>query len=341
VWFGVVESACAGCSVLDGRRLREEEARGFRSWALGDVEAFDEADFGLDRGAKVPDISWDATDSVLTLLNASNDRTRAYHVSLRTRASVGSRTLPSKDGVTTFVVALAPRTCLDLCECDLAQRDELTKEDVVKSDVVDVVPPLTPPPLLEGESRITPDLSFPLRGSRFLCTQSANGGLSHFAHASTYYAVDFRCDKGTPVLAVADARVRDVHLSAGGISGVHCDALFRWNSVTLETDDGDFFEYVHVDALHVQQGDRVSRGQHIASSGDAGFCPEPHLHIERHRDPAPDAPSLPIAFRRVVCPPGSSSSDERAAAKVVQRQVPVAGEWWYQYQFNHHLPAAS
>ena len=50
----------------------------------------------------------------------------------------------------------------------------------------------------------------------------------------------------------------------------------------LLLDSGETVEYVHVRAhsARVCAGERVRRGQVLCESGDAGFCPVPHLHIE-------------------------------------------------------------
>merc|ERR1712046_15302 len=59
----------------------------------------------------------------------------------------------------------------------------------------------------------TPQLqfnNFPLGGEGpYLCTQGMGGSLTHF-FAASYHAIDFRCDEGTPLLAVADGVVTDV-----------------------------------------------------------------------------------------------------------------------------------
>ena len=44
---------------------------------------------------------------------------------------------------------------------------------------------------------------------RFLCTQGANGHLSHF-FAASLHAIDFRCEIGTPCIAIADGTVVEV-----------------------------------------------------------------------------------------------------------------------------------
>ena len=48
--------------------------------------------------------------------------------------------------------------------------------------------------------------------------------------------------------------------------------------------EGLLFEYVHIKpgSCRVKEGDTVSQGQHLCDSGDVGFCPSPHLHIQAH-----------------------------------------------------------
>ena len=73
-------------------------------------------------------------------------------------------------------------------------------------------------------------------------------------------------------------------------------------------------------------GEHVAEGQVICSSGDVGFCPEPHLHIELHEAVAPAAeggeaqeqeqqraPSIPLAF---------------VAADTAEVFSPRAGQWY-------------
>ena len=63
------------------------------------------------------------------------------------------------------------------------------------------------------------------------------------------------------------------------VSGIHASNLYKWNSIMLKLDDGQFVEYVHIetDSAIVKVGDHVQRGQHICNSGDVGFCPRPHF----------------------------------------------------------------
>ncbi|KAJ1453674.1 hypothetical protein M885DRAFT_567284 [Pelagophyceae sp. CCMP2097] len=294
---GVVAGACIGVHIL---RARVDE----ESWALS-VHDFVEEDFGLEPGDMVPDLSLDPDDGVLSVINMTASH-RAYHITLADAEAYGSQGTRLERDVLTFALHVPPRVVVDVCRVDLGGRrvDEIS----IASDVVDVVPPPVPAAAAPSES-----YAFPLCGESFLCTQAAGGGLSHFAHASTYHAVDFRCAVGTPVLAVAAGSVLALEV-AETRGGVHVSALFAWNRVALKLDDGAVVEYVHVraDSALVSVGDRVSAGQQLCESGDVGFCPEPHLHIEMHLSTDADAPSVPFALRR----------------RDGSHAVPEAGQWW-------------
>ena len=65
-------------------------------------------------------------------------------------------------------------------------------------------------------------------------------------------------------------------------------------------------------SARVRAGERVRRGQVLCESGDAGFCPVPHLHIEAHASPARAAPSIPLAF--LACGEGGAEDEGDADA---------------------------
>lgn len=164
------------------------------------------------------------------------------------------------------------------------------RPETISSDIVDIVEPVLPPP----QSAPSEAYCFPLAGpGPFLCTQAAGGLLSHFVHASVYHAVDLACPVGTHVLAIAAGVIEDVETN-NSESTIHVSGLFKWNRILLALDDGALAEYVHV-AHHshfVQPGQRVQPCQPICRSGDVGFCPSPHLHLELHLDRHPSAPSV-------------------------------------------------
>ena len=68
-------------------------------------------------------------------------------------------------------------------------------------------------------------LDFPLGGEGpFLCSQGFGGQFTHF-YPSTFHAVDLECAVGTPVLAVADGVVVEVHQDAE-VTGVRWPVLW-------------------------------------------------------------------------------------------------------------------
>ncbi len=291
---GVVADAAPGVAWLDARTPGA-------GWALS-VEPFDEADFGLEKGDAVPDLNIDQEDGILSLLNAS-ERARAYHVSIYDRTLTASngvlKACPCKGrSCTTLSIAVPARTSVDVCE---VEGDALTVD--LESDVVDIVEPT------ELEARTYDVFPRPREGGPWLCTQASGGLLSHYAHASTFHAVDFRCPEGTPCLAIADGVIHAVDVSHKSGS-IHVSELFRWNAVTVQLDDGHYAEYVHVSSSACKVGDRVSAGSVVGLTGAVGFCPEPHLHLEVHASAAKDAPSVPLRFGE---------------------RVPRAGEWWDGY----------
>jgi murein DD-endopeptidase MepM/ murein hydrolase activator NlpD len=60
-----------------------------------------------------------------------------------------------------------------------------------------------------------------------------------------------------------------------------------------------YVEYVHIasGSATVKKGDIVKRGDIICSSGDIGFCPTPHLHIQVHNQMKKDAPTIPFLLK--------------------------------------------
>jgi len=93
--------------------------------------------------------------------------------------------------------------------------------------------------------------------------------------------VDLDVPEGTPVHAMADARVR----FAGRQTGFG-------NVVWLDHGGGVLSVYAHLSRLDVRTGDRVTRGSVVGLSGATGDVSGPHLHFEVWRwgrpvDPVP------------------------------------------------------
>jgi murein DD-endopeptidase MepM/ murein hydrolase activator NlpD len=173
-----------------------------------------------------------------------------------------------------------------------------------------------------------------------MCSQGACGCFTHF-YTGTMHAIDLSCPVGTPVLAVENGTVIDVK-DATTVGGIHSAHLFQWNSIMLRVDGGKddggeskeegepseapwYVEYVHIasGSARVKPGDVVQKGDVLCSSGDVGFCPTPHLHIQVHREMKKDSPTIPFTIK--MTGDGGSGSGEV--------YVPVAGG-----QYNHTGP---
>jgi murein DD-endopeptidase MepM/ murein hydrolase activator NlpD len=81
--------------------------------------------------------------------------------------------------------------------------------------------------------------------------------------------VDFAQPSGTKVPSVADGVV--VKVTSTSCLG---------NVVVVKHPDGMYSGYAHLSAALVSQGQSVSKGQHIAATGNSGTCTTgPHLHL--------------------------------------------------------------
>lgn len=248
----------------------------------------------------LPDISIDPEDGTLSLINSGvSDQTFFVTISNATEIvdATGLNMLDQNKRLwgleyVTIIALVSARRVLDVC---VINGGESLKSVTIQSDLQIYAWP-------QIVSDEVFDLAyFPLkRGSNeFLCTQSQGGMLTHFAHPSTFYAVDFQCSVGTPVLVVFDGTVVDIRNETCE-TGVRVENLFKWNSIMIASSDKKWFaEYVHVqkDSFSVSVGDTVVAGQVLCLSGNSGFCPEPHLHFEVHRDNVAGSQSVPIVWK--------------------------------------------
>ncbi len=92
--------------------------------------------------------------------------------------------------------------------------------------------------------------------------------------------IDISVPQGTPVKAAENGVV----IYAGnGLKELG-------NTVLVRHDDGTVTVYGHADALSVQRGQKVQRGQQIATSGMSGNIKRPMLHFEVRKDATPVNP---------------------------------------------------
>ena len=90
----------------------------------------------------------------------------------------------------------------------------------------------------------------------------------------SHQGVDYTIPERSRVFATADGVVRDVALR-NSTSG---------QTVVIDHGNGYETSYSHLSKINVRKGQRVSRGEIIALSGDTGLSLSPHLHYEVRLD---------------------------------------------------------
>ncbi|HEX5670837.1 MAG TPA: M23 family metallopeptidase [Sulfuricurvum sp.] len=116
------------------------------------------------------------------------------------------------------------------------------------------------------------------KGSDVRVSQGYNGDTSHKGLSA--YAVDFPLPVGTPIFAAREGVVVGVEVS-NTIGGASPEYRQYANYVIIEHNDGTMGNYYHLKAggTAVHIGDKVSKGQLIAYSGNTGYTTAPHLHF--------------------------------------------------------------
>ena len=113
-------------------------------------------------------------------------------------------------------------------------------------------------------------------------------------YAGSHLAVDVRAALGTPVRAVANGVVTRVKTDPGGdgeyVVVRHAGVPYDGRTVEM------YSSYLHVDAISVQPGQKVRRGDTLAKVGMTGITTTPHLHFQIDRANAPFFPYWPFTF---------------------------------------------
>ncbi|WP_303649242.1 M23 family metallopeptidase [Chryseobacterium edaphi] len=119
------------------------------------------------------------------------------------------------------------------------------------------------------------DLPF-RKGKAFLMYQGYNGTFSHQNENS----LDFVMPEGTEILAAREGLVIDVLQSNNRSCPTRSCAPFG-NYVSILHSDGTIAQYFHIqqNGAKVNIGDKVTKGQLIALSGNTGWSNGPHLHF--------------------------------------------------------------
>lgn len=134
-------------------------------------------------------------------------------------------------------------------------------------------------------------------GREFMVSQAFPDAMTHMTPDSRY-AIDFAMAEHTDIYAAREGLVVEVAHSnfRGGSDWGKFGA--EANVVKIMHDDGSFALYAHLswDSIRVRAGDRVSRGEIIAASGNTGFSTGPHLHFVVVRNEGLRTVSVPIVF---------------------------------------------
>jgi murein DD-endopeptidase MepM/ murein hydrolase activator NlpD len=129
--------------------------------------------------------------------------------------------------------------------------------------------------------RTTPSVC-PLGNREFVLISSFGNRRSPFTRELELHAgADLAAPVGTPVNATADGVVA----FAGQYPLARYPGWWRFgNLVVVENGDSFVTLYGHADQVLVRQGQRVRRGDRLATVGSSGWSTSPHLHYEiRHR----------------------------------------------------------
>ncbi len=170
---------------------------------------------------------------------------------LRPDATVTASVAPVSSGPKAYV---AP---------DVATRPDSVGE-TAKSDTASIAPQST------GISK----LRWPARGQVIT-------GFAKNENGRRNDGIDISMPAGSPVKAAEN-----------GVVIYSGDGLKEYgNTVLIRHDDGLVTVYAHAQSLNVKRGDKVSRGQVIASSGMTGAAKTPRLHFEVRKNATPVDPT--------------------------------------------------
>ncbi len=97
-----------------------------------------------------------------------------------------------------------------------------------------------------------------------------------------HWGLDIAAPTGTPVQAPAD----------GIVSLVHPDMYFSGGTLFIDHGHGLVSAFLHLHAIHVEHGQRVSRGETIAEVGATGRATGPHLDWRMNLGPIRIDPAL-------------------------------------------------
>lgn len=221
----------------------------------------------LPHGARSPQLAPAARVATAASVNQGRSAAAPVQVALATpppRATVSARPQPPQATASrpTEPRSTAPRIAAPriagprpLPKPQAPARDAVARGGPAKTG------PIAPPPALSGDG-----LAWPVRGRILSGFGAKDGGLHNDG-------VNIAAPRGTPVLAAENGVVAYANSEINGFGKL----------LLIRHDSGLITAYAHNDALLVQRGDVVRKGQVVARVGASGGVSTPQLHFEVRR----------------------------------------------------------
>ena len=112
-------------------------------------------------------------------------------------------------------------------------------------------------------------MALPIKDGKITTAYKQKG--SHWSKGY-HTGIDFAVAQGTNIVAVADGVI--VNANWGKAYGV------QLVQEVVQNNKKSWVIYAHLSKALVKIGDKVTKGQHIAESGNTGNSTGPHLHFE-------------------------------------------------------------
>ncbi|MFZ3499464.1 M23 family metallopeptidase [Streptomyces sp. 5.8] len=125
-------------------------------------------------------------------------------------------------------------------------------------------------------------------------TLSATFGKGGTMWSHKHSGQDFAVPVGTPVDAVSAGTVVKAGPNGGG------DGPAYGNAIVIKHANNTYSQYAHLSKIQVTVGEKVTKGEQIALSGNTGNSSGPHLHFEIRTTPNYGSAVNPVSFLRKV-----------------------------------------